>query len=78
MPFDPNHDIEVFFGRDLSELPQKELNRQVERALQYWRKKGFPYPKLSRQEILEAGTGRDRVGHRRPPDHRFHGGTWPC
>jgi hypothetical protein len=64
MSFDPNHDIEFFFGRDLSDLPQKELNRQVERALHYWRKKGFPYPKLSRQEILQEYRKLERVDTR--------------
>src|SRR5438876_12166669 len=44
-------DIRQFFGRDLLTLTESSLERWLDEAVVYWRQCGFPYPRLSADEV---------------------------
>jgi SAM-dependent methyltransferase len=46
-------DAEVLelFGRDIQKMSSVERSRWIERAFWYWRRLGFPYPKLTLAEV---------------------------
>lgn len=45
--------IEDVFGRDLLALPEKQLQIELDNALCYWRTKGFPYEKMTSEDIFK-------------------------
>ena len=44
-------DIENMLGRDLSEMTEKQFERKLSRAFDYWRCKQFPYEKITKDEL---------------------------
>ena len=44
-------DIRQFFGRDFLTLTESSLERWLDEAVVYWRQCGFPYPRLSADEV---------------------------
>ena len=47
---DDPHGITQLLGREIVEYSPRQQDRRIEQALQYWRRHGFPYPRLTRVE----------------------------
>ncbi len=63
------------FGRDLQGLPDTERCRRVRRAFRYWRRRGFPYPTLSRAEVEREFRSLERID---PTDVIRRNRAGPC
>lgn len=44
--------IEEIFGREISNLNDKQRKHILNKALEYWRTKGFPYPECSGRDVI--------------------------
>ena len=57
--------IEEVAGKDFKKLSKTEQQKYLEKALNYWRKKGFPYIKLTNDEVFKEYHRLERTDSKR-------------